>query len=55
MAAEPESISTEPQKTSQHDQVVGKSRGSLTKKHAAIDVFGNPVRIILTAGQLYNG
>ncbi len=41
-----------PKKTSQHDQAVGQSRGGLrTKIHAAVDALGNPVRIILTAGQ----
>ena len=41
-----------PKKTSQHDQAVGKSRGGLTaKNHASVDVFINPVHIILTTGQ----
>jgi transposase len=31
---------------------VGKSRGGLSNKiHAAVDALGNPVRLLLTAGQ----
>ena len=33
-------------------QAVGRSRGGLTTKiHAAVDSLGNPVRLLLTAGQ----
>ena len=33
-------------------EAVGKSRGGLsTKIHAAVDALGNPVRLLLTAGQ----
>jgi hypothetical protein len=39
-------------KKQQNEQAIGKSRGSLiTKIHAAVDAFGNPVRLRLTAGQ----
>ncbi|WP_413783209.1 IS5 family transposase [Endozoicomonas montiporae] len=39
-------------KKAQDDEAVGKSRGGLTTKiHAAVDALGNPVRLILTAGQ----
>jgi transposase len=42
----------ERQKKQQHEQAIGKSRGGLsTKIHAAVDALGNPVRLLLTAGQ----
>lgn len=42
----------EQQKKHQHEQAMGKSRGGLsTKIHAAVDALGNPVRLLLTAGQ----
>ncbi len=35
------------------DQQIGRSRGGLTTKlHVAVDSLGNPVRVILTAGQI---
>jgi len=35
------------------DQHIGRSRGGLTTKlHVAVDSLGNPVRVILTAGQI---
>lgn len=41
-----------PKRTEQDSEAVGKSRGGLsTKIHAAVDALGNPVRLILTAGQ----
>ncbi len=41
-----------PKKTEQDSEAVGKSRGGLsTKIHAAVDALGNPIRLILTAGQ----
>jgi len=41
-----------PQKKDQAEEAVGKSRGGLsTKIHAAVDALGNPVRLLLTAGQ----
>ena len=40
------------QKKRQDAEAMGKSRGGLsTKIHAAVDALGNPVRLILTAGQ----
>lgn len=40
------------QKKDQNDEAMGKSRGGLsTKIHAAVDALGNPVRLLLTAGQ----
>jgi len=40
-----------PQKSS--DQAIGRSRGGLsTKVHACVDALGNPVRLVLTAGQV---
>lgn len=40
------------QKKQQDEEAMGKSRGGLsTKIHAAVDALGNPVRLILTAGQ----
>ena len=42
----------ERQKKEQDEQAVGKSRGGLsTKIHAAVDALGNPVRLLLSAGQ----
>jgi transposase len=42
----------ERQKKQHHDEAMGKSRGGLsTKIHAAVDALGNPVRLLLTAGQ----
>lgn len=45
--------STRRAKKNERDQeAVGKSRGGLTTKiHAAVDSLGNPVRLLLTAGQ----
>lgn len=41
-----------PQKKRQYEEAMGKSRGGLsTKIHAAVDGLGNPVRLLLTAGQ----
>ena len=35
------------------DQAIGRSRGGLTTKvHACVDALGNPIRLILTAGQV---
>ncbi|PJE79822.1 hypothetical protein CI610_01178 [invertebrate metagenome] len=46
------SINRALQKTAQADKAVGKSRGDLTTKiHAAVDAFGNPVRLTLTESQ----
>lgn len=40
------------QKNGQEQEAMGKSRGGLgTKIHAAVDALGNPVRLLLTAGQ----
>jgi len=40
------------QKKHQNNEAMGKSRGGLsTKIHAAVDALGNPVRLLLTAGQ----
>ena len=40
-----------PKKTAQQAQAVGKSRGGLsTKRHAAVEALGNPVRLLLTEG-----
>ena len=37
------------------DQAIGRSRGGLsTKIHAAVDALGNPLRLILTAGQVHD-
>jgi transposase len=45
-------ISMERQKKQQNDEAMGKSRGGLsTQIHAAVDALGNPVRLLLTAGQ----
>ena len=45
--------STVRQKNSQDYEAMGKSRGGLgTKTHAAVDALGNPVRLLLTAGQV---
>ena len=45
-------IHMERQKKQQNEEAIGKSRGGLsTKIHAAIDASGNPVRLLLTAGQ----
>ncbi|HEY8158458.1 MAG TPA: IS5 family transposase [Methylobacter sp.] len=39
-------------KKQHHEEAIGKSRGGLsTKIHAAVDALGNPVRLLLTAGQ----
>jgi len=46
-------INMVPQKNTHDQEAVGKSRGGLsTKIHAAIDALGNPVRLLLTAGQV---
>nr|WP_161493321.1 transposase [Zoogloea sp. LCSB751] len=49
-------ISTRPghEKNGTHqDQAIGRSRGGLTTKiHACVDALGNPIRLILTAGQV---
>ena len=35
------------------DQAIGRSRGGLTTKiHASVDALGNPIRLILTGGQI---
>jgi transposase len=40
-------------KNTQDQEAMGKSRGGLsTKIHAAVDGLGNPVRLLLTAGQV---
>lgn len=40
------------QKKDQEKEAVGKSRGGLsTKIHAAVDALGNPIKLLLTAGQ----
>jgi transposase len=37
------------------DQAIGKSKGGLsTKIHALVDALGNPLKIILTAGQVHD-
>lgn len=37
------------------DQAIGRSRGGLsTKIHALVDALGNPLKIILTAGQVHD-
>jgi transposase len=47
------STSTVRQKNAQEQEAMGKSRGGLsTKTHAAVDALGNPVRLLLTAGQV---
>ena len=39
-------------KKDREGQAIGRSRGGLTTKiHAAVDALGNPVRLLLTAGQ----
>lgn len=44
--------STVPAKKELDLQAIGRSRGDLTTKiHAAVDALGNPVRLLLTAGQ----
>ena len=41
------------QKKARNDEAMGQSRGGLsTKIHAAVDALGNPVRLILTPGQV---
>lgn len=45
-------ISMAPQKNTHKMECAGHSRGGLTTKiHAAVDALGNPVRLLLTAGQ----
>ena len=40
------------QKKEQNNEAMGKSCGGLSSKiHAAVDALGNPVRLLLTAGQ----
>lgn len=53
MAASLVFISTaQPKKNLQSDEAQGRSKGGLsTKIHAAVDSLGNPLRLILTAGQ----
>lgn len=53
MAASPVFTSTaQPKKNLQSDEAQGRSKGGLsTKIHAAVDSLGNPLRLILTAGQ----
>jgi transposase len=47
----PASTRSAPQKNGD-DQAIGRSRGGLTTKiHACVDALGNPIRLILTAGQ----
>ena len=39
-------------KKDREGQAIGRNRGGLTTKiHAAVDALGNPVRLLLTAGQ----
>jgi len=48
----PPACGRRPQKNGS-DQAIGRSRGGLTTKvHACVDALGNPVRLILTAGQV---
>lgn len=43
---------TEPQKNGA-DQAIGRSRGGLTTKiHEGVDALGNPIRLLLTGGQI---
>ena len=43
------------QKKAGDDQAIGKSKGGLsTKIHALVDALGNPLKIILTAGQVHD-
>jgi transposase len=43
------------QKKAGEDQAIGKSKGGLsTKIHALVDALGNPLKIILTAGQVHD-
>ncbi|MEE8058148.1 MAG: IS5 family transposase [Pseudomonadales bacterium] len=52
MAVSSESTSREPPKKTQHDEAMGKSRGGLsTKIYAVVGSLGNPVSLIITAGQ----
>jgi len=46
----PASISPAPKKA--RCQAIGRSRGGLSKLHVAMDAWGNPLRIILSAGQI---
>ena len=46
------SINMVPLKKTQESEAVGKPRGGLsTKIHAAVDALGNPLRLLLSAGQ----
>jgi transposase len=49
-------ISTAPApKKAGEDQAIGKSKGGLsTKIHVLVDALGNPLKIILTAGQVHD-
>jgi transposase len=52
MAASSAFTNTGRQKKQQNEEAMGLSRGGLsTKIHAAVDALGNPVRLLLTAGQ----
>jgi hypothetical protein len=43
------------QKRGSEDEAIGRSRGGLsTKINIGVDALGNPVRFILTAGQLHD-
>ena len=43
------------QKKAGEDQAIGKSKGGLsTKIHVLVDALGNPLKIILTAGQVHD-
>jgi transposase len=49
----PRSPARRGKKNTQDQEAMGKSRGGLsTKIHAAVDGLGNPVRLLLTAGQV---
>jgi transposase len=50
----PISTAPEPKKAGE-DQAIGKIRGGLsTKIHVLVDALGNPLKIILTAGQVHD-
>jgi transposase len=48
--------STAPAPPKKHeDQAIGRSRGGLSSKiHALVDALGNPLRFLLTAGQVHD-
>jgi IS5 family transposase len=48
-------INTVPGRQKNGPQASGRSRGGLsTKIHAAVDALGNPVRCLLTGGQVHD-